>query len=112
MPSQTYQARGPVSRTVLITVRVSPGERERLNRLAKQRGETLSRMLVSRWLPEQKRAQPPKAARRANAIERVAVSAPACVPESPVRVRSGAKRLRDVSVIPGQTSLLDQLGGQ
>lgn len=111
-PSHTYQVRGPSSRTVLITIRVSREEREVLRQLAEERGETLSRLMVSQALMLRKRAKPQKPAAQAKAVEPVAINAPACAPEPPSRARSDAKRLRDVDVIPGQESLFDELGGR
>jgi hypothetical protein len=57
MPNQNYQVRGRSSRTVLITIRVSPEERELLGQLAEARGETLSRLMVSRSLMLRKRRE-------------------------------------------------------
>ena len=108
----SHQSPDPINRTVLVTVRVSPEERDQLHRLAEERGETLSRMLVSRWLPERKRAKRKEAGRRSRAIEPVAASAPACAKEPPSPARSDSKRLRDGHVMPGQESLFDGLGGR
>lgn len=50
MADSRYQARGPENRTTLITVRVTADDRELLQRLAGERGETVSRMLLAPWL--------------------------------------------------------------
>lgn len=97
---------------MLVTVRVSPEERELLHRLAQERGETLSRMLVSRWLPQRKRAKRQKPTARSKAIEPVVDGAPACVQEQPSPARPDAKRLRDPGVMPGQESLFGRPGGR
>ena len=108
MPTQNYQVRGPKSRTVLITIRVSAEERELLGQLAEERGETLSRLMVSRSLMLRRRAKPRKPAGQAKAVEQVAISAPACAPEPPPPARSDGKRLRDLDVILGQESLFGE----
>ena len=119
MASRSYQARGLVSRSVLITVRVSPEDRERLNRIAQERGETLSRMLLARWLPERKRARRQKSAQRSDVIETVVSSASArgsrpaaraSEPSSPAR--PDATQLRDASTPSVQGSLFDAMGGR
>jgi len=108
----SHQSPDPINRTVLVTVRVSPEERELLHRLAEERGETLSRMLVARWLPQRKRAKRQEAGRRSKANEPVAASAPACAKEPPSPARPDSKRRRDGHVMSGQESLFGELGGQ
>jgi len=118
MTNRSYQTRGSVSRSVLITVRVSPEDRERLNEIAQERGETLSRMLLARWLPERKRTGR-EAVVRSAAASSVAVGAAACasspasacasVPPAPPRA---AERKREVGEAPTQGSLFDGLGGR
>ena len=110
MPNQNYQVRGPSSRSVLITIRVSPAERELLGQLAEERGETLSRLMVSRSLMLRKRAKRQKPAAQATAVEPAAISIPACAPEPVSSARTEAKPLRDASVIAGQESLFDDEG--
>lgn len=117
MTNRSYQTRGSVSRSVLITVRVSPEDRERLNEIAQERGETLSRMLLARWLPERKRTGR-EAVVRSAAASSVAVGASARGPkpaagasESPAAPRP-AERKRDVGEAPTQGSLFDGLGGR
>jgi hypothetical protein len=112
MPTQNYQVRGPSSRSVLITIRVSPEERALLGQLAEERGETLSRLMVSRSLMLRKRANPQKPAPQATAADQVAISASACAPEQSAPARPEAKPLRDASVIAGQESLFDDEGGR
>jgi hypothetical protein len=112
MTNRSYQARGSVSRSVLITVRVSPEDRERLNQIAQERGETLSRMLVARWLPARKRATRQEPARRSEAIEPVVIGAPARPPKPSVSVRPDAERLRDATAPSVQGSLFDGMGGR
>ena len=112
MPNQNYQVRGPSSRSVLITIRVSPAERELLGQLAEERGETLSRLMVSRSLMLRKRAKPRTSAPQANAVEPVEISVPACASEPVSLARPEAKPARDASVTPGQESLFAELGGE
>ena len=112
MPNQNYQVRGPSSRTALITIRVSLEERALLHQAAQERGETLSRMMVSRCLPKRTRTSRQAACRQSETIELVAIGESACAPESPSAARSDAKRLRDGHVMPGQESLFDGLGGR
>ena len=49
MAEHRYRARGPENRTALITIRVTAADREGLHKLAAERGETLSRMLLAPW---------------------------------------------------------------
>ena len=112
MPTQNYQVRGPSSRSVLITIRVSAEERELLGQLAEERGETLSRLMVSRSLMLRKRAKPRTSAPQANAVEPVEISVPACASEPVSLARPEAKPLRDASMIAGQESLFDDEGGR
>ena len=112
MPGQNYQPRGSSSRTALITIRVSPAERELLHKLAQERGETLSRMMVSRSLIAHKRAKPQSAERQPKATKPVAVRASECAPQASVPARSETKALRGQDVISGQRSLFDELGGR
>ena len=112
MPSQNYQLRGPSSRTALITIRVSLEERALLHQAAQERGETLSRMMVSRCLPKRRRTAQQVAGRQSEAIELVAIGGPACAPGSPSAARSDSKRLRDVGVMPGQESLFGEPAGR
>ena len=49
MAEHRYRARGPENRTALITIRVTPEDRDGLHKLAAERGETLSRMLLAPW---------------------------------------------------------------
>ena len=112
MPSQNYQVRGPSSRTALITIRVSLEERALLHQAAQERGETLSRMMVSRCLPKRTRTAQQVAGRQSEAIELGAIGEAACAKEPPSPARSDSKRLRDGHVMPGQDSLFDGLGGR
>lgn len=107
MPSQNYQDRGPNSRTALITIRVFADDRELLHEFAEERGQTLSRVMLSAVLPAARRAR----AKRLKANRAVAVSASVCVPEPASPARPDAKRLREVGVIAGQESLFGDLGG-
>lgn len=50
MSGHKDQAQRPPTKTTLITVRVSREQRDALHRIAADRGETLSRMLLSPWL--------------------------------------------------------------
>lgn len=102
----------PINRTVLVTVRVSAEERELLHQIAKKRGQTLSQMLVSRWLPKRKRPKRSKIAARANAIEAVTTVPPACAQEPSAPARPDATRLGDPCATPSQGSLFDELGGR
>ena len=104
MPVQNYQVRESRSRTVLITVRVAPEVRELLHELAEERGETLSRLMVSRTLMLRKRVKPQKIV-RGTAVEPAVNSEPACEPKPSLPARPDGKRMRDVSVMPGQASL-------
>ena len=78
VPRRSYQTRQN-NRTALITLRVSPEEREMLHGLAQERGETLSRMLLEKWVEEARRASARlgAAAEAASASEPVAMSTPA-----------------------------------
>lgn len=99
---------------MLITVRVSPEDRERLNRMAQERGETLSRMLVARWLPERKRARRQESARGSEVIAPAAPSARVCVSEAVSPVRPEADRKREAGGVSAdaQGSLFDAMGGR
>lgn len=108
---QNYQARGPINRTALITVRVAPEQRELLHGLASERGETLSRMLLSPWLA----ANGSKPAKRAKKDAAVGVAVQPVVSIEPVAEAGGdqplperpvAKRRRAARVIPGQENLV------
>ena len=111
MSSQDYQARGPINRTALITVRVCPEQRELLHALACERGETLSRMLMSPWQVAsgkkprkraKKDAAPTLAAQPVARIEQApGAGGPQLSPERPA-----AKRRRAGRVIPGQENLV------
>src|ERR1700749_4415466 len=107
MPTQNYQVRGPSSRSVLITIRVSAEERALLGQLAEERGETLSRLMVSRSLMLRKRAKPRTSAPQANAVEPVESNVPTCASGPVSLARPEAKPLRDASMIAGQESLFD-----
>lgn len=112
MPSRNYQLRGPITRTALITIRVSQEERELLQQIAAERGETLSRMMVSRSLPKRKRTKSQTTKRRSTAIAPVAIDAPGCVPESSSPARPDETRLRDAGADSAQGTLFDELGSR
>jgi hypothetical protein len=69
MADSRYQARGPENRTTLITVRVTADDRELLQRLAGERGETVSRMLLAPWLGAAVRKRPTFARRSGESVE-------------------------------------------
>jgi hypothetical protein len=70
MADSRYQARGPENRTTLITVRVTADDRELLQRLAGERGETVSRMLLAPWLGAAVRKRPTFARRSGESVEK------------------------------------------
>jgi hypothetical protein len=70
MADSRYQARGPENRTTLITVRVTADDRELLQRLAGERGETVSRMLLAPWLGPERRKRPAFARRSGESVEK------------------------------------------
>jgi hypothetical protein len=112
MQRQNYQARGPVKRTVLVTVRVVPEQREVLHRLADERGETLSRMLLSPWLtPDGQKPQKRSAKKVAQPVAEAPAAADACESDPRLRARSVVTRVRAVSDFGDQGTLFPVAGG-
>jgi len=70
MAENRYQARGPENRTTLITVRVTADDRDVLQRLAGERGETVSRMLLAPWLRSEGKRRPAFATRSGQRSEK------------------------------------------
>ena len=70
MAENRYQARGPENRTTLITVRVTADDRDLLQRLAGERGETVSRMLLAPWLRSEGKRRPAFATRSGQRAEK------------------------------------------
>src|SRR5579875_595948 len=118
MAEKRYQARGPENRTTLITVRVTAEHRELLRALADERGETVTRMLLSPWLgaKDKKPSRPVKRSGRRPVVAATAAPAEAAENAGPqetlaqvhVEQRAplvvSAKRRRRVN--PGQEALL------
>ena len=80
MAEHQYQPRGPENRTSLITVRVTAEHRELLHRLASERGETVSRMLLAPWLRHERRTKQKRSSVRREPGGRASGS-----PKDPVR---------------------------
>jgi hypothetical protein len=112
MQRQNYQARGPVKRTVLVTVRVIPEQREVLHRLADERGETLSRMLLSPWLTANGHKPPKRSAKKAaQPVAEAPAAADAREREPLLGARSVVNRVRAASDFGDQGTLFPVADG-
>ena len=109
MSRHNDQAQRPPTKTTLITVRVSREQRDALHRMAANRGETLSRMLLSPWLRGDGRKRVKRSAKTESHVVATANAAPAdacltapadaCVTAS-VGTRGGVDRVRAWPVVP------------
>ena len=95
------QAQRPPTKTTLITVRVSREQRDALHRMAADRGETLSRMLLSPWLRGDGRKRVKRSAKTESHVVATANAAPAdaCLTASP-ETRAGDHRVSAKPVGP------------
>ena len=117
MSGQVRKVPGPHAKSLLITVRVTVEQRYLLHRIAADRGETLSRMLLSPWLDAHDHERPKRSAQSAAAAiaTRELVRAHACL-EVVADTRVGDESLRIESAsagdqFVGQGSLFGAIGG-